>query len=186
MTVIVLSKFEGYYYIHGDGRTSQDWMGIFSDESIKVHKGKDCIYGICGNCADILPLSEALKHTRDPFKLLKLLNGKEYKPLIQSTGVLVATTSHGCYSIERRPHRDPAIEADPAKRPGATIMPISLAQMPVMDGSGFISVRTLLAQKDPNEISPDVVEDAIQDSYKVNHTIGGKVSSVRLKIGKGG
>src|SRR5690348_1942698 len=99
MTVIVLSKYAGNYYMHSDGRTSQDWMAIASDNSVKVHKDTDYIYGTCGNASAKVVIKALLKRTRDPFKIIKLLHHKDFRDILQDSCTLVATQRHGCYSI---------------------------------------------------------------------------------------
>ncbi len=180
MTVIVLTEHKGYYYLHGDGRATEGSHGINTDNEVKVYQGKGYMFGQCGECSDLLPLNEALKTTHEPFKLLKLLHSDEFKLLFKNLGVLVATSKHGCYSIDRTPHKDPNIEHDPVKRPLATIIPWTREALPQMVGSGYLHVRTLLAQHEV--ITPDIVKSAIETSYKVNHTIGGKITELKLKV----
>lgn len=75
MTVIVLTKEKNTYHIHGDGRTSQDWMGIASNNSKKVHEGKDCIFGICGKASAKLIMKDILNKTSAPMQVLRKLTG---------------------------------------------------------------------------------------------------------------
>ncbi len=178
MTVIVMTKHDGHYYMTGDGRTTQDWIGISSDNSIKVHEGKDCLYGVCGNASAKLVIKALLDKTRDPLKLLKLMGSKEFKDILQDSAAMVATKKHGCYTLRIDNKKD----KDGAKTTDFSIVPWQDADLPQMVGSGFISVRTLLAQK--NTITPMTVKDSIFDSYKVNHTIGGLITQVKLKVGK--
>jgi hypothetical protein len=173
MTVIVLSKHENHYYMHADGRTSQDWMGIASDNSVKVHTGKDCIYGTCGRAAAKVIVKALLSRTRDPLKMAKLLHHKDFKDILQESSTLVATKKHGCYSINIRGASLFSPKAD------HSIITWDLDTLPQILGSGFLNVRTLLAQYD--KPTPEQVRKAIEDSYKVNHTIGGLISEVKLK-----
>lgn len=191
MTVIVLSKFENTYFIHADGRCSMDWMGIHSDNATKVHQGKGYIWGFCGSCDSILPLEEALKKTQDPIKLLRYLNSKAIAPYLSSFGILVATKKHGAYQVERRCSAHKEIECDEKKRPKASLMKLSDEQLPQTDGSGFLSVKTLLIASggkgylhkvEDKEHHSDAVKAAITDSYLVNHTIGGEIKELRLDI----
>ncbi len=178
MTVIVLSKYEGHYYMHSDGRTSQDWMGIASDNSIKVYEGKECIYGTCGKAAAKVIIKELLNKTRDPLKMAKLLYHKDFKDILQDSKTLVATKKYGCYTISISMGRSSMFNS------GKTECDIILwedANLPQITGSGFLNVRTLLAQYETDP-SPMQVKEAIKDSYKVNHTIGGLISEVKLKV----
>lgn len=179
MTVIVLTEHEGFYYMTGDGRTSQDWMGIASDNSVKVHEGKECIYGTCGNASAKLVIKALLDKTRDPLKLMRLMKHKDFKDILQNSSTLVATKKHGCFTLGIS--KIGGLVSGPGEFM-CDIVTWDRDCLPQIEGSGFLSVRTLLSQY--RETTPEMVKDAIEQSYTVNHTIGGKITQVKLKIGK--
>ncbi len=175
MTVIVLSQHEGSYYMTGDGRATEDWRGVCTDNFIKVHSGKDYIYGTCGNCSANVVVKALLAKTRDPIKLLKLMKHKDFKDILQDSSTLVATKKFGCYTLDISKSK---VLFTPSAAEGDIIL-WDDGTLPQIAGSGYLNVRTLLAQKE--KASPKEVIKAIEDSYKVNHTIGGKITQVRLK-----
>lgn len=160
----------------GDGRTSQDWLGIASDNSIKVHEGKNCIFGTCGKAAAKIIVQNLLKKTQDPFKLIKLLHHKDFKDILQDSHTLVATQRYGCYSLNVRPSSNSMFSS------GSAIKDVVLWDddcLPQIIGSGFLNVRTLLSQYD--KVTPELVKESIRTAYKTNHTIGGLITEVKLK-----
>lgn len=176
MTVIVLIKDKNGYHLLGDGRTSQDWMGINTDNSRKVHEGKDCIYGTCGDASAKLIMKDILSKTCNPIQVLRKLHSKDYKDILQNSQTLVATKKHGCYTLTIQ-------DGNPFKSGHEVgICTWDDDALPQMVGSGFLSVRTLLATQE--NITPQVVEWAISTSYEVNHTIGGKITHVSLLLPK--
>ncbi len=174
MTVICLTKYKNTYTISGDGRTSQDWAGVSTDSSIKVFKTKDCIYGGCGHASARLVINKALSRTSDPFKLLKLLNHKDWRDLLQPTSVLVASKKHGAYTV--------SIDKRGMLSTGHDVNVITWddGALPQVIGSGFLQVRTLLSMHDNGKLSPKVVKDAITSAYKTNHTIGGNITQLSI------
>lgn len=176
MTVIVMSKHKDHYYIHADGRCTQDWMGIASDEVTKVFEGKDFIFGLAGAAAAQLIIGEALAKETRPMQLLKLLESSEFKPYLRSCSALIATTNHGAYGLSVRP------EGFLSSTMTVDIIRWNEGDLPQSIGSGFLNVRTLLSLN--SKVTPELVKKAIKDSYKVNHTIGGRISETKLKISK--
>ena len=177
MTVIVLSKHGGYYHLTGDGRTSQDWMGIASDNTIKVREGKNCIYGTCGKAAAKIVIAHMLAKTQNPIKLLQMMHHKDYKDLLQDSTTLVASPKYGCYTIQ-------ISNGHILSGKSHSIVTWDEGALPQIIGSGFLSVRTLLSTIENKDITLQVVNDAILSSYKVNHTIGGKITTVKIKAPK--
>jgi hypothetical protein len=177
MTVIVLSKHDGVYHIHGDGRTSMDWMGVATNNSTKVHAGKDYIYGTCGNATAKVVIKALLEKTTDPIKLLRLMHHKDFKDILQDSKTLVATKKHGCYEISIR--KQGGLLGNTSASCG--VITWDDDALPQMSGSGSLAVGALLSQHD--EPMPIHVEQSIQQAFKVNHTIGGKITQVSLDIG---
>lgn len=162
--------------MHGDGRTSQDWMGISTNNSVKVHEGKDCIYGTCGKAAAKLVMKDILNKTCNPMQVLRKLHSKDYKDILQDSQTLVATKKYGCYTL--------SIHGGNPFKAGHQVDICSWDDdaLPQIVGSGFLSVRTLLSTQE--KITPDAVKWAIQQSFEVNHTIGGKITHVSLPLPK--
>lgn len=178
MTVIVLSRTKDTYYIHSDGRCSQDWMGIASDNAVKVFKEKDCIFGICGSAAAKVVVQQILKKATDPFKVLKLLHHKDFRDILQPCQILVASAKHGAYTVFISEY-----EGLMSSKIYKGVVTWGDESLPQIVGSGFLNVRSLLSVQ--KTITPKVVEEAIIQAYTTNHTIGGKVSMVSVKIKKG-
>lgn len=176
MTVIVLTKEKNTYHIHSDGRTSQDWMGISTNNSKKVHDGKDCIFGVCGSAAAKLIIKDVLSKVNNPIQVLRKLHSKDYKDLLQDSQTLVATKKHGCYTLSI------STKSLFSTSPNISIVTWDDDALPQIVGSGFLSVRTLLSTQE--KITPKIVEWAITQAYEVNHTIGGKISHLSLELPK--
>lgn len=176
MTVIVLSKHKDSYYLHSDSRCTQGAYGIMSDSYTKVYEQKDCIFSVCGEASCVLVMKALLAKTRDPLKLLRLLHHKEFKDILSSCSVLIATTRNGCYilDIDKKGLFD-----SEAKH---SVVTLTDKDLPQMDGSGFVNVRSKLSEYDI--VTPDVVKRCIEAAYKDNHTIGGAVQEVKLSVGK--
>lgn len=176
MTVIVI--YEDYdtkeIKITGDGRTSQDWMGIFSDETTKVFRKKDFIYGSCGDASSKAVIPELLRKTKcNKMALLNAIKDEEFKDILPNCKTFYAHKTKGMaiMTVDAKNSKD-----DYGK---ISILPLEYAQLPQAIGSGFLNVRTLLGNS--KKVTQRDVEKAIRDSYKHNHTIGGKVSTVVLK-----
>lgn len=172
----MLSKHEGKYYVHSDGRVTQDWTGIASDEFVKVFKAKDCVYAICGNADSVLMLHEVFNKGSKPTQVLRTMSSPEFYPFLKSCSVLVGTAHHGCYSISINPKGFLSDALD------VSIIPWPDNSLPQVKGSGFLNVKTLLAAKD--KVTPTLVKKSIKDSYKVNHTIGGSIFEASIAINK--
>lgn len=186
MTVIVMSKYDGSYYLTSDGRTTQDWAGIASDETQKVFAGNNCAYGICGNASAKTVIHELLRKSTKPIDVLRHARHESFKGLLKDCSVLVATKKHGCYTL----NINAANPFQPEDR--LSIIPWSDEQLPQVAGSGFLNVRTALGvikdqegeDNNTNHQHPDSIVWAITQSYKDNHTIGGRVSQVELQLTK--
>ncbi len=177
MTVIVMSKNNNKYYLTSDGRTSQGWMGIASDNTVKVHSGKGCIYGVCGNASAKLIMKMLLNKTSDPVKFLKLLHHKDYAHLLQHSTTLVASQKFGCFTV----HIHPRSMSPFGSSSGHTceIIPWDDKNLPQIAGSGSLQVKALLSQY-AQEPLPEGVKAAILQAYVTNHTIGGEISQISL------
>ncbi len=186
MTVIVLSKYKGTYYLTGDGRCTARHH-IASDEVTKVYKatgkrkvkGKitqdEYIFGGAGCASSEILIKKALAKTRDPHKLQRLLkDSKEFKDHLVTTHCFVVTKKFGSYLL--------CIE--PQGFLSSSYVAITIAwedsSLPQVIGSGSHHVSALLSQYE--NPTPKVVEACIKQAYKVNCTIGGKISSVDLKV----
>lgn len=176
MTVIVLSKSNGHYYMTGDGRTSMGWMGIASDTTQKVHQLKDCLYGVCGNASAKMIIEMLLKRTRDPKRLIKLLLHKDFKDILQDCEALIATQKFGCYTISIS-NGHPMFKSSGSSE----IITWSDESLPQISGSGSLNVKTLLSVNHEDKPTPEQIVKSIEASYKVNHTIGGTITQVSLK-----
>lgn len=180
MTVLVAHKHKDTYYIHSDGRASMGSHGIASDNYVKVHKGKDYIAAICGNCSDVIPLLAILNESQNPVELLTLGRSEKYRPLFEHFSAIVISREHGAFILERIPSKDSSIESDDSKRPGVQTMPLSDEDLPWTEGSGMIHVKAILSTY--KKVTPETVKKAIRLAYKTNHTIGGKIREVSLKV----
>lgn len=168
-----------YYYITTDGRATGS-VDIYSDGMTKVVQEEDYIYGQCGGCEDFYPFREIMRECMgDPWLLTLQAKNDTYKSMFGHMGTLVASTKHGMYHVERTPHPDDNIEADPDKRPKLAAFPVEVSDLPVYDGSGRLHVQGALAGV--KKLTPKIVEDAIRKCYKVNMTIGGKIKTVKIK-----
>lgn len=179
MTVLVMYADKNYYYITADGRATGG-IEIYSDNMIKVVQEDDYIYAGCGQTEDELPFREIMRESKaDPWALMQLARNDTYKTMFNHFGCLVASKDYGIYHVERSPHSDDSIESDADKRPKPAVTPLEIDDLPIYDGSGKYHVQGILAGV--KTLTPKKVEAAIKKAYLVNHTIGGKIRTVRLK-----
>lgn len=170
---------KNYYYITTDGRAAGP-IEVYSDGMTKTVVEDDYIYGQCGGCEDFYPFREIMKETKgDPWQLTLAAKNDTYKSMFGHMGCLVATKDHGMYHVERNPNDDATTEADPDRRSKLGAFPVEQDDLPVFDGSGRYHVQGILAGV--KKLTPKIVEAAIKKAYSCNHSIGGKIRTVKLK-----
>lgn len=172
MTVIVLYKddSDGKYKITGDGRTSQDWMGVFSDNTTKVFNEGTHIFGSAGDASSKTVIPVILKKSKGKhINLLRLCRDKDFVDILPNCQTIFAHHKEGIGML--------SIHGSILGGKQVQVLPLQDEQLPQAIGSGFINVRTLLSGKVTTQ---KTVEKAIKDSYEVNHTIGGKITTVVL------
>lgn len=179
MTVLILYSDKDYYYITADGRATGG-IEIYSDKMIKVVQEDDYIYGGCGQTEDEIPFREIMKDSKaDPWVMMQIARQDPYKSMFNHFGCLVATKDYGVYHVERSPHSDDNIEADADKRPKLAVTPLTTEDLPVYDGSGKYHVQGILAGV--KKLTPKIVEAAVKKAFICNHTIGGKVRTIKIE-----
>lgn len=170
MTVITICKEKEKYHIVGDGRMTSGHH-IMSDQMVKVGSGKGYIFGICGSASGLLTMKLLLSQSTDPAELLTMIHQDKYKHLKSLVNhVFVACQYHGVYEMIIDSFHD---------KTDVAIIPFEDDALPMVMGSGTPQVKALLAQHE--DVTVEHIKKAYHAAYKVNCTIGGKISSVELE-----
>lgn len=179
MSVVVLYKDRGKYKIAGDGRVIEN-DAIITDQSPKVYKTTDenCIYGIVGNCADILLLQDAIETTHyHPKTMFFELNDDKLLRHFVSCAALFVNSKGYCYLIEST-----LISKNREKHLQMAFVAIEDRELPYFIGSGSTELRPIFGTLE--SYSNKNVDKAFRLAYKFNSTIGGAITRKELETFK--
>lgn len=177
MSVIALYKYKGKIRMTGDGRATE-LDRIITDHAPKVYSSPDnsVIYGIVGECADIMLLSDAIEmYAHSPLRLLRYLNSEEMLKHLLCCAALYVTDNGRAFLIDSVDTRKGG-----NKQFLMTMSPITQRELPHFIGSGATVLRAIF--KTLPTYSKANVEKAYKLAYQVDASIGGTITHKELEI----